>query len=932
MSKHPFVKSKLAIAVSLLALSGLNSANAFYKVTGKVNECSGKLNPNSTIQWSGIGASNDVNVNSTRFQPNSSITKQNVNQLKLACTFGAIEGSGFKNSAAVTEDAVIISDKSSRVWAIDKETGCIRWSVNHFIARSGHIQSGFTFGPKNRDGSGRAIFYSTSANGYLVKLDYETGDLIWKVKHVRDEGVTTRNPSTYHNGVIYRGHSNKEVLINKNQTCCDSRGIVEAIDAFTGDLIWSAYTIDQAPKFQYAGDLSKGPSGANPWGTPTVDVKRNSLYVGTGQNYSGPAVGGNSVIAFDLNTGRKKWEFQGVFNDVGVTECVTFFLFNQPSPNENERFPLACDKDFANRKDSVDHDMQAAPVLVPGRNGKPDVLLAGSKSGEVWGLNPDNGQQIWKNRLGSGGVYGGVHFNFAVDKARGTMFVPISDKTGPKSFGGFVFDTAAGGGFISDSEDAKPGLYAVDVYTGALKWSYTTPILATRDTTTNRPEDNAARKAITYTPAISASPSVVNGVVFAGTLSGYLLALDSDTGRLLWQQDTVFERMGTNGVMTDGGAIDTNWPIVAGNMVFTDSGYKGGVGGGGNSLQAYRISGAAGNPAPVFEAPSTPRPVQPKPVAPKPAPVAPKPAPVAPKPAPVRPAPKPVAPKPPVKATPAVVPVKGNLIKSVKASTQERNSNVNLAVDNNPDTRWLSWFINNQWLVADLGSKKAFNKVTINWDGGNGRDGYATEYQVQVSDNERNWTTVKTINNGNGGTEAVSLGNQNARYVRLNLIKRGTLKGFGIREMSVTGGQGGATSAPSQPASGQNLALNKVVTASSTERCCDTRSATDGNNDTKWVSWFIDNQWLIIDLGRAQSFSSASISWVGANGRGGYAAKYDVQVSNTKGNWKTVSTVNNGDGGIDNLSLGNQNARYVRLNLRKRGTLTGFSIKNIEIK
>ena len=798
MSQNSFIKSKLSLVIGLCGFIGIQNAYSQdfprddYYVTGPIQSCSGKLDPNSTIQWSGLGASNDPSNNMTRYQPNSSINKQNVNQLALAWTYGTIGKSGLKNSIAVTEDAVIVSDADGRISALDKSNGCIRWEVQHKIPGVGSsTKSGFTLGPKNPDGTGRAIFYSSSDKAALIKLDYETGEKIWDVRYAQHPKITTRNPAVYHNGVIYRGHSNAEV-IKPPEVCCDSRGVVEAIDAFSGELIWSAYTIDSIPTRKNPNDFTMGPSGANPWGTPTIDVKRNSLYVGTGQNYTGPHESGNSVIAFDLDTGKKKWEFLGVPNDVGVAACIGAFTSPRNFVDDivggvfNDQFPAACDRIYGSAENSVDFDLQAAPVLVEGTRGRPDVLLAASKSGEAWGINPDNGAKIWEGRFGAGGVYGGVHFNYAVDKSRSTMFIPVSDKAGPKSFGAFVADNRLGGGFINAVENATPGLYAVDVFTGALKWSYTTPILATQDNTLSKPNFGADRKNTTYAPAISASPSVVDGIVFAGTLSGYILALDADTGELLWQQDTVFDQMGTNGVLANGGAIDTNWPIVAGNMLFTASGYKGGVGGGGNALQAYRISGAAGNPAPVAPAPRPSRPavptiVQPEPVTPVPV----RPAPV--RPAPVTPAPTRPAPVAPALSAPSVpaAPSAGNLIKSVSASTQERRFPVNFAVDSDPRSAWTSWFIDNQWFVADLGSKQVFSTVTIDWDGGNGRRGYAAEYDVQVSDNQTNWKTVKTINNGNGGLEVVRLDRQNARYIRLNLRKRGALRGFSIKNIEI---------------------------------------------------------------------------------------------------------------------------------------------------
>lgn len=57
-----------------------------------------------------------------------------------------------------------------------------------------------------------------------------------------------------------------------------------------------------------AGKPFLAPSGAPIWGSPTIDVKRNMLYVGTGESYSSPAAAASdAVVAFDLDTGAIMW-------------------------------------------------------------------------------------------------------------------------------------------------------------------------------------------------------------------------------------------------------------------------------------------------------------------------------------------------------------------------------------------------------------------------------------------------------------------------------------------------------------------------------------------------------------------------------------------------------------------------------------------------
>ena len=136
----------------------------------------------------------------------------------------------------------------------------------------------------------------------------------------------------------------------------------------------------------------QGPSGAPVWTTPAIDAKRNQLYIGTGENTSSPATHtSDAIIAYDLTTGAEKWIFQGTENDAFNMACGRRMGPNCPK----ERGP--------------DFDFGASPVLTTTSAGV-DLVLAGQKSGDVWALNPDNGELVWHNRLSPGSALGGVHW------------------------------------------------------------------------------------------------------------------------------------------------------------------------------------------------------------------------------------------------------------------------------------------------------------------------------------------------------------------------------------------------------------------------------------------------------------------------------------------------------------------------------------------
>lgn len=118
---------------------------------------------------------------------------------------------------------------------------------------------------------------------------------------------------------------------------------------------------------------------------------------------------------------------------------------------------------------------------------------------------------------------------------------------------------------------------------------------------------------------------------------------------------------------------------------------------------------------------------------------------------------------------------------AVSSSNEGDGLSAIYAVDGDSSTRWSSTWSDNQWIFVDLGSEKHVSTVEFIWEAA-----YASQYSVQVSSDGENWRTVNTISNGNGGVESVDV-NTNARYVKMQGIKRSTEYGYSLYEMNVYG-------------------------------------------------------------------------------------------------------------------------------------------------
>jgi polyvinyl alcohol dehydrogenase (cytochrome) len=320
---------------------------------------------------------------------------------------------------------------------------------------------------------------------------------------------------------------------------------VVALEAATGKPVWQAYTIPEVPHptdKNAKGVQLFGPSGAAIWSAPTIDVKRGAIYVATSNSYSNPpSATSDAILAFDLATGKLLWSQQATPKDAYVVACYGVDKTNCPEDH------------------GPDHDFGQSPILVTLRDGR-RVLAIAQKSGVVHGLDPDDGGKIlWQTRIGKGGALGGSEWGSAADQDR--IYVANSDVRFLRD-GTRRLDSTQGG-----------GLFGLDLASGTVVMEV--PPVACGDR-------------LQCSPALSAAVSLIPGVVFSGGVSGFLRAYASD-GKLLWEFDTAQDYKAVNGVPAHGGAIDGPGPVIAGGMLYTNSGYGQWSGVAGNVLLAFEV-------------------------------------------------------------------------------------------------------------------------------------------------------------------------------------------------------------------------------------------------------------------------------------------------------------------------------------------------------
>jgi polyvinyl alcohol dehydrogenase (cytochrome) len=464
-----------------------------------------------TAPWSQWGA----DISNTRYQPTPGLTADQVPRLKLKWAFGFPNANSGYGQPSYVDGRVFVGSDTGWIYAINAETGCAFWSFRaNAGVRTPVVVSGVI--------KGRRLAFFGDIRANLYALDATTGKLVWTQRADLHRLARLTGAPVLHGSTLYVPISSLEEsgAGNANYPCCTFRGALSAYNVTTGKLLWKTYTIDEPAKpttVTSKGTQLYGPAGASLWSAPTLDLKRNAIYVATGNGYTMPAPDtSDAVMAFDLKTGHRLWANQLRAADGYVRDCPGKYRPNVPTANASETCPtpLGPDVDFGN-----------SPILRKIPDGR-TLIIIGQKDGNAWALDPDKkGAVVWQKLIGLG-----------IDKGGGGM-----------QWGSAADDTQA---YFPLTRGGKGlGLAAVALGTGEITWR--------------------------ATPAIAglAPVSVIPDVIFEGSNMGELYAYSTKDGKELWHYDTNRDFTTVNGVEAKGGGFGgAAGPIIAGGMVLTTSG------------------------------------------------------------------------------------------------------------------------------------------------------------------------------------------------------------------------------------------------------------------------------------------------------------------------------------------------------------------------
>ena len=504
---HPTVWLLATAAVAALVLVGVAAAFPAAQQINTRDLLDGLASQSRWLVHSG-------DYSSQRHSPLTQVTPGNVATLTPLWTFETGLGVGraakFEATPVAIDGVLYVTGLYNNAWAIDARTGKALWHYERALPAGlrvccGMVNRGFAV-------HGDRLFMST-LDAHVVALDIKTGAPIWDVPLVDYRlGYSSTAAPLVVKDMLIVGMSGGEYA---------TRGFLDAYDLRSGKRVWRFYTVpapgDPGGDSWPAGHYVRG--GGPTWITGSYDPALNLVYWGVGNPnpdfYGGNRRGDNlytaSVVALDADTGTLRWHFQYTPHDEHDWDANQIQVLADLSIGGRERKTLIT----ANRNgffyvlDRVTGAfIQAKPYVTTtwatatDPKGRPIELPNQRPTPEGVRTCPD---------LAGGSSFTSPSF----DPARRLFFVSARETcqvytsvAPPESYQ--LGDMVMGGG--TRNRGGTGALRALDPVTLERKWEV--------------PYD---------APSYSGVLSTASGLVFAGDGSGTLMAVDADTGRVLWR-------------------------------------------------------------------------------------------------------------------------------------------------------------------------------------------------------------------------------------------------------------------------------------------------------------------------------------------------------------------------------------------------------------
>ena len=479
-----------------------------------------------------------------RYSPLDQIQRDNVRKLKVKWVYQMSVTHTVETTPLVADGVMYISEPPSNVVALDAATGRPYWRYRRALPNRINV----CCGQVNRGVAvlGDRVFVGT-VDAHLVALDAKTGAVLWDVAvadYQTGHSITVAPLAV--KGMIICGISGGEYGI---------RGFLDAYDPETGKRRWRFWSVPQPG--EPGGDTWSGNSwktgGGPTWVTGSFDPQQNLIIWGTGNpapDWNGDSRRGDnlytdSAIALDADTGKLKWYYQFVPHDLHDWDAVQVPVLVDDDWDgrprklvywahrggffyvlDRETGKLLLGKPFATQTWAKGLDASGRPIRLPNIDPTPEgtYLWPGVQGATNWyspSYNPLTKLfylAVWENRS--------VYRKGEQEYTPGNRYigsVPLIDLPDDPGYG---------------------AIRALNPKTAERIWEYKL-----------------------LTKPWAGVLSTAGKLVFGGSDEGYFFALDAETGKELWKQNTG-GRIRANAISYLSRGIQTV-AIAAGSSIFT---------------------------------------------------------------------------------------------------------------------------------------------------------------------------------------------------------------------------------------------------------------------------------------------------------------------------------------------------------------------------
>ncbi|WP_428030210.1 methanol/ethanol family PQQ-dependent dehydrogenase [Ancylobacter sp.] len=539
--------SRLHTSVSALSVAAVMAAAVSFGASAPAvaNDKLVELSK-STDNWPMTGK----NYSANNYSEAKEITKANVKQLRPAWSFSTGVLSGHEGTPLVVDGVMYIhSPFPNTTFAVGlDDPGKILWQhkpkqnpTARAVACCDVVNRGLAYWPGN--GKVGPLIVKTQLDGHVVALDAKTGEEYWKLENSDIKVGSTLTIAPY---VV-----KDTVLIGSSGAELGVRGYVTAYDMATGAQKWRAYATGPDEEVRLADDFnSANPhygqkglgkatwegeawkiGGGTNWGWYAFDPDTNLFYYGSGN----PAPwnetmrpGDNkwtmTIWGRDIDTGNAKFGYQKTPHDEWDYAGVNVMMLSEQQDKEGKMRKLLTHPDrngIVYSLDRTNGDLVSADKIDDTVNWvkKVDLKTGLPERDPEYGTRMDHkAREVCPSAMG---YHNQGHDSY--DPERKSFFMGINHIC--MDWEPFMLPYRAGQFFVGATLWMYPGpkgdrqtyeglgqVKAYDAINNKFKWQVMERFAAWGGTL-----------------------ATAGGVMFYGTLDGFIKARDSDTGELLWK-------------------------------------------------------------------------------------------------------------------------------------------------------------------------------------------------------------------------------------------------------------------------------------------------------------------------------------------------------------------------------------------------------------